>query len=114
MSTLDVEAVLLPRSDRSQPAEHRGRAEPRGSAERIGVRPMGTTLRSGYAKDSLPFREAGIPTITFHGLTHAKLNFLHTRRDRMSAINRDAYLDAYRLLASYLEHLDRALLETDP
>ena len=80
-------------------------------AARLGLDPMGTTLRSGFAEDALPFRDAGLATISFHGITQAKLRFIHTRRDGIRAINADAYLLTHRLLSAYLTSLDVFLAE---
>ena len=60
------------------------------------------------------FARAGIPVISLHSLTSETFPILHTDRDRLEALDLDAYYGTYRLLAVYLTLLDQALLARDP
>ena len=61
----------------------------------------------GYSSDSESFRRIKVPVITFHSLTQQTLPLLHTRKDNQQALDRDSLYQTYRLLAAYLELLDR-------
>ena len=58
--------------------------------------------------DSEQFSERKIPSITIHSLTQDTWNagILHTRRDKISAIQLDDYYNSYRLIAGYIAFLD--------
>lgn len=56
--------------------------------------------------DTHPFFSARIPVISIHSLTQGTLNVLHSRRDRVSAIDLGDYYSAYKLVAYYLAYLD--------
>lgn len=64
--------------------------------------------------DFAPFRKAGIPAISIHSITQDTLHVLHTESDRLSALDRDAYYETYRVVALYLALLDRNLALPDP
>ena len=59
--------------------------------------------------DSTPFREAKVPTITFHSITQDTFAILHTERDSMGAVDQKAYVDSCHLIAAYVAYLDEAL-----
>lgn len=61
--------------------------------------------------DSVQFSARGIPSITIHSLTQETWNaqILHTRKDKLSAMNLDNYYETYSLLAAYLALLDKVL-----
>jgi hypothetical protein len=61
--------------------------------------------------DFAPFRSAGIPVISIHSIAQRTLRVLHTSRDKLSAIDRDAYYLTYRVLSLYLALLDSNLAE---
>jgi len=64
--------------------------------------------------DFLPFRNAGIPVLSVHSISQKTLGILHTRRDVLAAINRDAYYDTYKLVAVSLALLANDLPERKP
>ncbi len=66
--------------------------------------------RASDASDHEPFREAGIPAIRLHSLTPASMRTIHSRADRLEAIDQDAYFSSYRLIANYLAVIDRYYL----
>ena len=59
--------------------------------------------------DSESFRNLGIPSITLHSVTPQTMPILHSRRDQLTAIDRDDYYQSFRLLAAYLAYLDQKL-----
>ena len=59
--------------------------------------------------DSQSYIKVKIPTVTIHSITQETLPILHSSRDRIKAIDLDAYYDTYRLLAAYLAYLDATL-----
>jgi hypothetical protein len=56
--------------------------------------------------DTRPFFMAHIPVISIHSLTQDTLPVLHSVRDRLGAVQLDAYYETYRLVAFYLAYLD--------
>jgi Zn-dependent M28 family amino/carboxypeptidase len=69
---------------------------------RVDVERVGTS-------DYLPFHDAGIEVASLHSLTQKGLPVLHSAKDRLEAIDRDAYFQSYRTVALYLALLDLAL-----
>jgi hypothetical protein len=65
--------------------------------------------------DSESFRRRKIPSLTIHTLTQKSENqmILHTKRDKLSAMNLDYYYDTYHLTAVYLVYLDQFLAEPE-
>jgi Zn-dependent M28 family amino/carboxypeptidase len=59
--------------------------------------------------DTHPFLAAHIPVITIHSITPETWGILHSRHDRLDAINFDDYYKAYKLIAYYLAYLDSNL-----
>ncbi len=59
--------------------------------------------------DSDSFQDRHVPTLNIHSLTNETFPILHTRRDRMEAIQLDDYYDSYRLMSIYLAYLDQLL-----
>jgi Iap family predicted aminopeptidase len=59
--------------------------------------------------DSSPFRDAHIPTITFHSLTNETFHILHSPDDTYAAIDQKAYVDSCHLITSYVAYLDEVL-----
>jgi hypothetical protein len=59
--------------------------------------------------DSQSYIRLKIPTVTIHSITQETFPILHSSRDRIKAIDLDAYYDTYRLLAAYLVYLDLTL-----
>lgn len=64
--------------------------------------------------DFAPFRDAGIPALSIHSIAQRTLRVLHTRRDTLDAIDRDAYYQGYRAIALYLGLLDSNLADPPP
>lgn len=56
--------------------------------------------------DSESFRKRGMPAITIHSITQQTFPVIHSDRDNIARIDRDAYYQTYRLLAAYLALLD--------
>jgi putative aminopeptidase FrvX len=59
--------------------------------------------------DSESFRDKEIPSMTIHSVTQKTWPILHSSQDTIAAINRDDYLQTYRLMAGYVVYLDRYL-----
>jgi Zn-dependent M28 family amino/carboxypeptidase len=64
--------------------------------------------------DFAPFRRAGIPALSIHSIAQDTLGVLHTQRDTLAAIDRDAYYQSYRTIALYLALLDSNLRPRSP
>ena len=60
------------------------------------------------SSDSESFARRKIPRITIHSLNQKNhdAGILHSRKDKLSAVNLDEYYETYRLLAVYLVFLD--------
>ena len=65
--------------------------------------------------DSESFAARKIPRITIHSLTQKSYDkgILHTRKDKLSAMNLDDYYDTYHLVALYLVYLDHFVGEPE-
>lgn len=61
--------------------------------------------------DSESFREKKIPAITIHSLTQKTLSLLHSPKDKIEAVRRDAYYRTYNMVLFYLAILDEKLDE---
>ena len=59
--------------------------------------------------DSESFAEARIPRITISSVTMESLPILHSKADRLDAIDLAAYYDSYRVIALYLAYLDQKI-----
>ncbi|HEU5401795.1 MAG TPA: M28 family peptidase [Terriglobales bacterium] len=59
--------------------------------------------------DSESFRDRKIPSMTIHSVTQKTLPILHSSEDTITEINRDDYLQTYRLMAGYVVYLDQYL-----
>lgn len=59
--------------------------------------------------DAMSFRHDKVPTITIHSLTQNTVRVMHSMRDNLSAENLGEYYESYRLVADYLDYLDRTL-----
>ncbi len=57
--------------------------------------------------DSQSFIAQKIPSIDVHSVTKATLPLLHTKKDNLDAIDRDAYFRSYRLVSAYLAAIDQ-------
>ena len=64
--------------------------------------------------DFAPFRDAGIPALSIHSIGQRTLRVLHTRRDTLGAIDRDAYYEGFRAITVYLGLLDSNLTAPPP
>ena len=56
-----------------------------------------------------PFRARGVPIVNLHSLTRTGLKIIHTRRDRLAAVDQEHYYQTYRLAHGYLNWLDATL-----
>ena len=56
-----------------------------------------------------PFRARGVPIVNLHSLTRSGLKIIHTRRDRLAAVDQEHYYQTYRLVNGYLSWLDATL-----
>ncbi len=61
----------------------------------------------GYRTDAFSFDRAGIPAITIHSLDPRGLTCINNPKDRIGLIDFAQYAATFRLLAAYLEALDR-------
>ena len=59
--------------------------------------------------DSRPFVDRKIPVIDVHSVTRETLPILHSKRDTLGSIDKDAYYKSYMLLSAYLVLLDQKL-----
>ena len=59
--------------------------------------------------DTHPFVSRKIPVISIHSLTQETLGILHSNRDRLEAVQKQNYYDAYKLASFYLAYLDQSL-----
>jgi hypothetical protein len=77
-----------------------------GTAEILKLPVSGMNVDGVGSTDSESFRAKKIPAITIHSLTSATLPILHSAKDRIEAIHKDAYYRTYRLVLGYLAVLD--------
>ena len=56
--------------------------------------------------DSHSFQDAKIPVISLHSLDNDTLQLIHSKRDRLEAIQFEQYFASYRLIAFFLAYLD--------
>jgi Peptidase family M28 len=71
--------------------------------------PLRDHVIDGVAADSIPFAQAGIPTITFDGLPASRFDLIHSEQDTFAKIRPECYVNAYRVVAAFLVALDREL-----
>lgn len=69
--------------------------------------PLRDHALEGVVADSIPFKQAGIPTITFDGLPAARFGLIHSEHDTYANIRPACYVHAYRVVAAFLLALDR-------
>ncbi|QDV33522.1 M28 family metallopeptidase [Tautonia plasticadhaerens] len=62
----------------------------------------------GVGADSIPFEDAGIPTITFDGLPVDRFELIHSDKDQFENVDQEAYTRTYALVLRYLLELDRS------
>jgi Iap family predicted aminopeptidase len=69
---------------------------------------VGVNFERVGSTDSESFASRKIPRITIHSLTQKSQDagILHTKKDKLSAMNLDDYYDTYHLVAAYLAYLD--------
>lgn len=61
----------------------------------------------GFASsDSESFRENKMPALTIHSVTPKNLFLLHTDKDNIKLVQKQDYLDTYKLMCGYLAFLD--------
>ena len=61
----------------------------------------------GADADSTSFKRAGIPAITFVGLSQNWGDFLHTRNDQVKNINMNSVHAGYRIVLPFLAEIDK-------
>ena len=59
--------------------------------------------------DTQAFRDKKIPSITLHSLTQESLLVIHSRRDKLAAVNAEKLYESFRLAAQYVAYLDQVL-----
>ena len=64
--------------------------------------------------DFEPFRASGIPIVIIHSIDQETLPILHSKRDTLEQIDRDAFYSSYRLVAVFLGFLDDRLRGSAP
>ncbi len=69
----------------------------------------GVDVEKVGSTDSESFRNKKIPALTLHSITQETMSILHTSKDRIEAVDFEAYQRSYRLIALYLAYLDRKL-----
>ncbi len=84
-------------------------------AKHLALPLSGVNFERVGSTDSESFKARKIPRITIHSLTQKSedAGILHSRKDKLSAMNLDDYYDTYRLLAVYLAYLDQILDELE-
>jgi putative aminopeptidase FrvX len=82
-----------------------------GVANSLELPLSGVNFERVGSTDSESFAARKIPRLAIHSLTQKSENdqILHTRRDKLSAMNLDDYYDTYHLVAVYLGYLDHFL-----
>jgi Peptidase family M28 len=80
-----------------------------GEADDLGLPLGGVNVDGVGSADSEPFSQINIPRITIHSVTQETFPILHSKRDKIDAVNMDDYYATYRLLAGYLRALDNYL-----
>lgn len=77
-------------------------------ANYLNVPLSGVNFERVGSTDSESFKARKIPRITIHSLTQKSENegILHTRKDKLSAMNLESYYDTYHVVAVYLVYLD--------
>jgi len=80
-----------------------------GEAEDLGLPLGGVDVDGVGSADSESFSAINIPRITIHSVTPETLFILHSKQDKINAVNMDDYYATYRLLAGYLGALDKYL-----
>lgn len=86
-----------------------------GVAKFLDVPLSGVNFENVGSTDSESFASRKVPRITIHSLTQKSEDkgILHSKRDKLSAMNLDDYYDTYHLLAVYLVYLDHFYDEPD-
>jgi Iap family predicted aminopeptidase len=75
--------------------------------------PLRDHVLEGVGADSIPFDRAGIPTLTFDGLPAERFDLIHSERDTYANIRPECYVNAYRVVASFLLALDGEAAERE-
>lgn len=78
-------------------------------ARSLGTTVRGVRFRYPVRGDAEPFGRRGVPVLTFHSLGTFTLDRINGSRDDLTRIDLDHYHASYRLLATYLAYIDRAL-----
>lgn len=76
--------------------------------------PLKDHVLNGVGADSIPFDRAGIPTITFDGLSREKFRLIHSDEDRFENVDPECYQRTYRLVLQFLLALDQGVPEPEP
>jgi len=58
------------------------------------------------SSDSESFREGNMPALTIHSVTPKNFSILHSSKDTLQTVQRNDYLDTFRLMCGYLAYLD--------
>jgi aminopeptidase-like protein len=75
-------------------------------ANAIHVELRGVNVEKVGDDDTHPFFAAHVPVISLHSVTQDTLPILHSTRDKVDAVQLDAYFESYKLVALYLAYLD--------
>jgi len=80
-------------------------------ADYLAVPISGVNFEQVGSTDSESFHARKIPRLTIHSITQKSENamILHTKKDKLSAMNLDQYYETYHLVAVYLAYLDHYL-----
>ncbi|MEP6717153.1 MAG: M28 family peptidase [Terriglobia bacterium] len=80
-----------------------------GVGKALSIAVDGVNVGPGGESDSASFRDIKIPVIDFHSLHQDTIHIIHSRDDKMSALNMAAYEDTFRLISTFLGFIDQKL-----
>lgn len=80
-----------------------------GTAQATHLPLTGMNVPDGASTDSASFMAKRIPAITIHSLTPGALTLLHSRNDKIEAVNLERYYRTYRLVLAFAAVLDSQL-----
>ena len=77
--------------------------------------PVGIMNVDAYGNsDGISFKRRGVPILTLHSVSPENIKILHSKWDRIEAVDREEYYDSYNLIASFLAALDQPAESPEP
>jgi hypothetical protein len=77
--------------------------------------PLGIMNVDAYGNsDGISFKRKGIPILTLHSVSPENIEILHSKRDRIEAVDLKEYYDSYNLIAAFLAALDQSAGSPEP